>query len=235
MKRAICICLLSSIVLTGCVSKADYEQLEERVSRLEQEQSRINESTTTTPETSTVADPSISESDTEASNQESSTNYSLEGMSAEEIYAECESIYQTLSGCSGMTKDEYMHLLKVSSADPYGYYFHFDGYYDETITDCITCVYFDGVTEQMNGTIECVDNPWMTVYMRISDYQTAEAFYNLIVSDKYKDIIVSNDQEGTGWSAQVRAPDGYNTWTVLELAKINDAYSITIKIRDSFN
>ena len=27
MKRAICVCLLSSIVLTGCVSKADYEQL----------------------------------------------------------------------------------------------------------------------------------------------------------------------------------------------------------------
>ena len=236
MKRAICICLLSSIVLTGCVSKADYEQLEERVSKLEQEQSRVNESTTTTSETSMATDPSISESDTETSKQGSSTNYSIEGMSAEEIYAECKSIYQTLSGCSGMTKDEYMYLLKVSSVDSYGdYNFYYDGYYDETITDCITYVYFDGVTEQMNGTIECVDNPWMTVYMRISDYQTAVAFYNLIASDKYKDIIASNDQEGTSWSAQVRAPDGYNYWTVLELAKMNDAYSITLTIRDRFN
>jgi outer membrane murein-binding lipoprotein Lpp len=235
MKRAICVCLLSSIVLTGCVSKADYEQLEERVSRLEQEQSRINESTTTTPETSAVADPSISESDTEASNQESSTNYSLEGMSAEEIYAECKSIYQTLSGCSGMTKDEYMRLLNVPSNELYWPHFYFDGYYDETITDCITCVYFDGVTEQMNGTMECVDNPPMTVYMRISDYQTAEAFYNLIVSDKYKDIIVSNDQEGTSWSASVLASDGYNYWPVLELAKSYDAYSITFTIRNRFN
>lgn len=234
MKRAICICLLSSIVLTGCISKADYEQLEERVSKLEQEQSRINESTTTTPETSAVADPSISESDTEASNQKSSTNYSIEGLSAEEIYAECKSIYQTIAGSSGITKEEFMDLYDSS---PDYLPFVFDGFDDDTINDCIISIRSDGITEQMDGTIICSENLLVTICLRLSDYKTAEAFYNIVVSEassneKYKDYVISNYQEGTNWSASVNSADGWTYRQIINLEKRNNSYYIRIDIVD---
>ncbi len=228
MKRAICICLLSSIVLTGCVSKADYEQLEERVSRLEQEQSRINESTTTTSKTSTVADPSISESDTEASNQESSTNYSLEGLSAEEIYAELQSIYQTLSGCSGMTKEEYMLLFNDSPDNSNFQYFRFEGYYDSTISDCIDEICPEGIYEQMDGTVDRQETLWVQIDLCISDYETAVDFYNLFVSnEKYKENMLSNSQDGTNWVA-VAIFEQY-CFTLIEMRKIDNGYYFIIR------
>lgn len=229
MKRAICICLLSSIVLTGCVSKADYEQLEERVSKLEQEQSRINESTTTTSETSTATDPSISESDTEASNQESSTNYSLEGMSAEEIYAECKSIYQTIVGCSGMTKEDYLKLFNCRYADISGFYF--DGYEEYEVVDCVSSIYVDNIYEEMDGTVDYKETICIRIDFRISDYQTAVDFYNLVVSDeKYKNDINSNSQEGTSWGATVNdAAYGYSP--LIDMRKANNGYYFTIQDR----
>ena len=231
MKRAICICLLSSIVLTGCVSKADYEQLEERVSKLEQEQSRVNESTTTTPKTSTSADPSISESDTETSNQESSTNYSLKGMSAEEIYAELQSIYQTIAGCSGMTKEEYMLLFNDSPDNSNFQDFRFEGYYDSSISDCIADICPETIYEQMDGTVECSETLWIQIDMCISDYNTAVDFYNLFVSDeKYKDYIYSNYQEGTTWRA-LATDNQYDYWTLIDMRKVDNGYYFTIRDR----
>ena len=228
MKRAICICLLSSIVLTGCVSKADYEQLEERVSKLEQEQSRINESTTTTSTsaTSTAAEPETSENNTETSDQESSSNYSLEGLSAEEIYAECKSIYQTIGGCSGMTKEDYLKLFNCRSANISGFYF--DGEADYTIDNCITNICPDSVYEEMDGTVDHKDYLYIKINLRISDYKTAVDFYNLVVSDeKYKNDIYSNNQEGTRWSALVCGV--YDYWYLIEMGKVDNAYYFTIQ------
>ncbi len=229
MKRAICICLLSSIVLTGCVSKADYEQLEERVSKLEQEQSRINESTTTTStsETSTASELETSENNTETSDQESSSNYSLEGLSAEEIYAECKSIYQTIVGCSGMTKEDYLTLFKCHSADFSGFYF--DGEADYTIDNCITSICPDRVYEEMDGTVDYKGLLFIKINLRISDYKTAVDFYNLVVSDdKYKNDIYFNYQEGTRWSASIN-DDVYGYWSLIEMGKVDNAYYFTIQ------
>lgn len=249
MKKIVSIILASILALSLCacntVSREEYEDLNARVSALEQQANNGN--TNSLAETTNSVDPVETTESVivpETTSQVSS-NYTLEGMTAEEIYAECQKIFQTIPQTNGMTISEYYSCLEYApnTTGPVELGFPcwtFDGY-EYNIMNCIRAIEVSGLTEQMDGTVvySAGNNGdsglyiYTTVYINLTDYETASAVYNLMISDsKYSGAIQSNNQAGTTWYTSAQSPAG-SAWAVAELFKLtdpdgNDYYSLVL-------
>lgn len=239
MKKIVSTILASALALSLCacntVSREEYEALNSRVSALEQQ---ANNGDTNTPvETTNPINPvetTESASTTETTSQVSN-NYTLEGMTAEEIYAECQKIFQKIPQTKGMTISEYYSCLGYTPTnldDPYNntvpnWTFAGDDY-SNNIMNCISRIEVSGLKEQMDGTIgySVGDNGdsglWIytSIYINLTDYETASAVYNLMTADS-KYTITQNNQTGTTWYANAQSSTDY--WQVAWLEKRTDA------------
>lgn len=237
MKKIISTILASALALSLCacntVSREEYEALNSRVSALEQQAN--NGDTNTTVETTNPVNPvetTESASTTETTSQVSN-NYTLEGMTAEEIYAECQKIFQKIPQSNGMTISDYYSCLDYAPVTVEGYSeipnWTFAGNdYASNIKNCISRIEVSGLKEQMDGTIvySVGDNGdsglWIytTIYITLADYETASAVYNLMTADS-KYTVTANNQTGTTWYAN--AQSSYGDWEIARLEKRTDS------------
>ena len=231
--------LLSCLVLTGCVSKAEFDALEERVSKLE------NSSSYSEPEDENQsAEGSPNQQDEELTEQsedivlttESDSEfqtYSLDGMTANEIISLLDSFRYVYDG---EPLSEYSEIFSVFPEEIYEngtYLFHLEG--NNIDTNCIYIVHVSNV--QMNDTILIDPNGinCVQIEMRVDNYDTASQIYdwvyNSALEQGYPDYMIENgysnndsdNREGTYWNSYVC---GCN----LEMEKTDSYYDLNVEI-----
>ena len=223
---SLAMCGVLSLGCIGCASKSDYDALEQRVSALE---SKVGIPTDPTvyygafvPETSEVYESSETSN---ASANQNSSDFSLEGMSAEEIYAKCRYIFNVIPKTPGMTTEEYSQCLGYNDCQCNFPNFSMRG---TPSNNCILNIEVTGLRKEMDGTVGCSSGNgdsglWIktTICMKIADYETAKAVYELMLAD-YKNA--SDTREGTCWVAEVADPQSYHC--VAYMIMDGDNYSL---------
>ena len=219
-KRFLSLLLLGSVAITGCSSTTNVET-ESSITSIEESSSEVpttTESSVEITETTTVETTTVTETTMDP------TVYSLEGMSAEEIYAECEMIIDTVMSSPGKTVDEYYDSFKAASQDKDFPNFSFS----RAPIDCICGISSRrGLILQSDDTVafeETWDTPlwvWVTVNLSINDYEKATETYDLL-SATYK--VSKSTQEDDYWESYAENPQG--PFCFLSMKKTGDAYDI---------
>lgn len=202
-KRFLAIILIGSLAITGCssnqIADAESSVISVEVSSSEVSVSETSEELT---ETTTVEPTTVTETTLDP------TVYSLEGMSAEEIYAECMMIIDTVMNSPGKTIDEYYDSLKAVSLDKDFPKFSFS-------RQPIDCVYEisskRGLILQPDDTVAFENNGdsgywvFITVNLSISNSEKAKEVYDLF-STTY--IVTKSSQDDDYWETYGENPQG---------------------------
>lgn len=220
MKKSISImmvCMMTVTTLSGCVSKSDYDALEERVSNLEQQinSNQTNDNSTIENESEEPEDVTTTESQVpEAVN----IIWSLDGMTSEEIVDLI--IEYTDIPDEGTTVEEYRSRFSVEpySSEDATLLCYFDGTIDGVV---YASSYVNSVSNNfeynMDGSIH-VDGAWhpnSQIYVVVDDYDTAVAIYNAlhpIVLENYE--VFEDVSEGTEWYVNTINEGSYNYYTL---------------------
>ncbi len=197
MKRKIlaALILLSLCMpVSGCVSDKEYENLEKRVTYLENLSGASNsvsvDNSETGPTDNDNSDANNTEPTAEVSSQEPEFYYYVDELSAEEVAAEVESLLDN-KPYKGQSFEDYGNGFNAKvrvdqSINYFGpYYFYSDGYDGVPDKDAITQIDLGGVSPQMDGTIgfEDLDGEKyvdVKVYIAIYDYDKAEKTYDCL-------------------------------------------------------
>lgn len=203
-KRFLSLLLLGSVAITGCSSTTNVET-ESNITSIEESSSEVpttTESSVEITETTTVETTTVTETTMDP------TVYSLEGMSAEEIYDECMMIFDTVMNSPGKTIDEYYDSFKAVSQDKDFPSFSFS-------RESIDCIYGissrRGLILQPDDTVAFEatgDSPlwvWVTVNLSINDFEKAKELYDLL-STTY--IVTKSTQEDDCWETYGENPQG---------------------------
>lgn len=211
--KLISLVLVGCVVLTGCSSSSsEYDDLERRISVLESQVSSLSAEETQTNNTeTTIAETTIDETtnDSESIIQTSEKTYiySLENMTASEIYYECMKIFDTISHSQGMTIDEYYDSLSAKSDG--AYFPDFSFHTSDSGSDYIQSIRCQGLAIQMDNTVGNENDGdsglwiWMTISLNISDYDKAKEVYELMTT-AYN--VSRNEQEGSTWKTYAENP-----------------------------
>ena len=227
--------LLSVLLLGGCVSKKEFDALEERVARLESNAGIVIESeANAAQETST---------DGNAAANQGNSLYSLEEMTVEQKVGEIEYCLENRPR-KGETFKEYadvFHAIPIydeSYASSMGSVeYQFDNS-SKSSTDIIEKVNLSGVFSQMDSTIDYDYDKGYGYYNHVSvdvvavlhDYNEATEIYNQLYSylaDCYAEV--NNNTNGTYWSASGKLKNGLwnDTIEFVTLWKSEDFYNVT--------
>lgn len=223
MKKKISImmvCMMAVTSLSGCVSKSEYDALEERVSNLEQQinSSQTNDNSTVENESEEPAEATTTESQVP---EVVNNIWSLDGMTSEEIVDLI--IEYTDIPDEGTTVEEYRSRFSVEpySSEDATLLYYFDGTIDDVV---YASSYVNSVSNRfdynMDGSIH-VDGVWQpcsSIYVVIDDYDTAVAIYNAlhpIVSENYE--IYEEVSEGTEWYVNTMYEGSYCNYGTLRL------------------
>ncbi len=210
-------CLMAVTSLSGCVSKSEYDALEERVSNLEQQinSNQNNGNTTNENESEETEGTTTAESQVpEAVNN----IWSLDGMTSEEIYELI--IEYTDIPDEGTTVEEYRSRFSVEpySSDDATSLFFFDGTIDDVV---YASSYVNSVSNRFDYNMDSsihVDGIWQpysSIYVVIDDYDTAVAVYNAlypIVLENYE--VFEDISEGTEWYVNTMNEGSYCYYTL---------------------
>lgn len=238
MKKLISILLLSGIMLSlsGCVSQKDYKDLEKRVEYLEQQQ---NTAQSTTIETTNIIQTSSIDETTESTiiSNEKDTYWSLEGMTAEEIYAECKEIFNTIPKQGGKTLDEYFDCLKYKPNNRDLTIWSFDDYDNDKndyYKNHIWILQIHGLQEEMDGTIgyknkDSDSGLWVStsIKLRVSDYNIVKQIYDLRCSEFSN---VRREENGTSWYAYANNPQ--SEFILISVTKDDNSGGYIIEMTD---
>ena len=220
-KKIIATLLLSSLILTGCSNDNKYDDLERRVSAIEDQ---LNMDSSEVIQTSNNIESSeISES------IESNHVYDLSGMSAEEM------LNLFISFADVHTGDMITDYPSRFDVEPYStgngnisYTFYENNYND--ITNCILNVYVDTQIE-MDNSITIEDNSRIQVNLKLEDYNLAAELYDIAYNyavnngNTYEWADNTDNREGTHWSSYVN----YYVFSMDKNDNTND-YMITLTI-----
>ncbi len=210
------------ILLSGCVSKSEFEALEKRVTELEQQNYTNRESQI--------------ENNNNQDNNLTEFTYSIDNLSAEEVVSECKYYYEN----SPKQGEKYENYFSCVKADPT--YTSDDGLFDIYFrslspntfanNDVITRILFSGLQQEMDGTIGYSGNTYyVEVDLIIQDYEKASTIYNqlytIIVDENYTDI--QDNRSSTYWSSYAMFCDTDNSAigiSFLEMTKEEDGFQI---------
>ena len=200
MKKSISImmvCMMTVTSLSGCVSKSDYDALEERVSNLEQQ---INSNQTN--DNSTIENES----------QEPEEVTATESQVPEAV--------NNIWSLDGMTSEERVDLIieYTDIPDEATLLYFYDGTIDNTV---YASSYVNSISNNfeynMDGSIH-VDGAWRPnsqIYVVVDDYDTAVAIYNAlhpIVLENYE--VFEDISEGTEWYVNTINEGSHNYYTL---------------------
>lgn len=196
MKNRIIICLTIVLLLcTSCgkeeyVSREEYNNLASRVELLEKKMELL------TPTSESDSKPSSSVVQTEVKNEEESKDsehrYSLDDMTAEDMYREIISII-TNEPYDGQTYENYKESFRVIPSQMEGYddlHYSFVDYNDYGSywylnSSYIESFYIRGPYKKMDGTIgmELAEDQYFSYNLQfvVNDYEKAVALYDLLV------------------------------------------------------
>lgn len=224
MKKIISITLASALCLGLCACQSDnkYDDLERRVSAIE-DQLNIDQSEVVQTSNNNTESSEISES------IESNHVYDLSGMSAEEM------LNLFISFADIHTGDMITDYPSRFDVEPYStgngnisYNFYEVNYND--ITNCILTVFVDTQIE-MDNSITIEDNSRIQINLKLEDYNLAAELYDLAYNyavnngNIYEWADNTDNREGTHWSSYVN----YYVFTMDKNDNTND-YMITLTI-----
>ena len=204
MKKIVSILMSSALLLSvvGC-SDNRYDDLERRVSALEEqmaetEESKESEDVIITP----LASETVISSELTVVTEPEYQVYSLEGMTSEEIYNLLISFTAGIN--TGDTLDNYSDRFSVEPSSIYNYNYSFD---TTDASNYISTVQVNVQTE-MDGTITVKDNSSVYTSLYLNDYTTASDLYDLLYQhyyNSYGDTVqyVDDVRSGTSWESVV--------------------------------
>lgn len=246
--KIIALLIVCCTIISGCVSKSDYETLEKRVETLEKllnEQNAVNtEKDDVKNEISAKEDngrPETTLPHDDVANQESII-YSVDNMSEQEILEECNYYFNNLP-FKGESYDEYRKTMKAAPLDTSiaesTYFIFTNDSYGIPDEDYIRTIRVDGIITQMDGTIGFQEQMPIIVNIElvIHKYEKAEKIYDLLydqLSPMFNDSLekessVIDSRESTYWYAQgyIKTSDHSTKQTYyLSMRKDGDFYTI---------
>lgn len=245
MKKAlISLVILISITLTGCVSQAEFDALEERVSRLEQNSGNNDQKQIETTSAIVLESTNIDSSIEVIASENQYQIYSLEGKTGEEIYSQFELLSKTISKGGKLDNCFEVEPCKTESEEQYDtdyYYFWGNtwGQYPETVqrpdkdecaalTNYITHVriYYH---YEMDGSLISAN---LQVYLVLNNYEAASYLFERVYENYCQnsagndDRRVSIDKYDTYWITTYSDVYGYET----SMNKERDNYSLILSI-----
>ncbi len=216
-QKLVTICLLGCLIMSGCSSKNNNKELEDRISELENELNSLkNSQEDASDNNDTVGDIETDEiintddKDSEAlESEEDQFSYYIDGLSVDEILEECNYCFNNVPK-EGQTFDEYkasLHAIPIKYDDGYelDYKFTKDSVYSfEPSKDIISEIIVRGTKEEMDGSIGYNDDHMMviSVSVYVADYDKATALYDNLfnqLSPKFESV--QDQREGKRWSA----------------------------------
>lgn len=183
------------------------------------------------------------------SDEEATITYSLEGMSAKEIFDEC-MYYFTIPPQEGVTHEDVVTLIRANPVNKSSSRYSFASNYDpafgqSSITKSIQGNYIQGITieseQRMDGKINIKTG--VIIDMILNDYNIASELYDMFyeyLSPQYHSKYGNpgeefgrgeiNLKEGVNWYARGYYDD-YNTFDYLKLEKHKDIYHLIVEDR----
>lgn len=232
-KKIMATLLLSSLILTGCSNDKKYEDLERRVSTLEKRVG-IVETSNNTQATQNNQTSNIEE--TTSSQYQGIYTYSLEGMSNDEIIAECTKYFNMIPQMEGKTIEDYYNFFehdKCFGEDYFPSRTFAGNYANSPEIDCVISINGSGLYEQMDGTFGLYDTYNISICLFIKDFNKAQDLYdkgfNYLKSNcQVHDI--NDDRDGVDWEAQAWFDTSSNSSSGIDLCSMqkgNEGYFIT--------
>lgn len=237
------------LIFSGCVSDADYEALEERVTRLEE--TIENQQQLSTADSS--PDDSINQDNTEdesiVDNQEihDPYAYSISDYSGQQVYDEVMKILNN-PPYQNEPYEEYEKIFPVAPIyienDNFNllryYFYDLQSVVETPKSDVIYYVSLDGTCTELDGTIG-IDGLYgakaveVEVKLFITDYDKATEVYNLLfdrIAPNYNNV--SNTTEGSIWSGQGSITLSENTgyggaFISMYRDDVSGGYALTVK------
>lgn len=244
MRKRITTLLLSSVLaflLVGCVSDSKYDELEKRVSYLEDQLgmkysdsdaqgNNSSESTDVATETAEV---------TEETTNEESYSYIIDSLSDTDVVNECKYYFENIPS-QGESFDDYYATLKAKPVNTYNDYGVECQFYDnslgreQTNHDVFTGISIIGTQTEMDGTIGYSGNYYgVRVSMIIQDYSRASNIYAQlfdIVSTSGKFTEINDVRDSTRWNADAMfwtSDSGAMGVTLMSMEKQDNGYNLS--------
>ncbi|WP_034464695.1 hypothetical protein [Butyrivibrio fibrisolvens] len=246
MKRIrMAFCIIMCVCLSGCVSKAEFEDLESRVSILESEVGIQNP--TNSDESAVETDQGeVSDESRESNGMQTGSDekyvYYVDTMSAHEVVEECLRLFDVVP-LEGQSVEEYVSAFNIPPV--YEPSIIEDGIKNTLVLeystvgdgdtpiiadkDAIVRVTITGLQSEMDGSIGYTYWPvYMEIEIDIIDYEKAAAIYDElyeILAPSFSDI--ESNQDGTSWEAKGNYND-YFGGTFLRLDKYDDGFRLYV-------
>lgn len=244
MKKIISLAVIGALALSlfGCSSDSKYDDLERRVSALEE---RLAESSTIETQTAVTVTTAVTSDISESSSEElAGVVYDLSNMSASEI-VDLIPFYIDNRPKQGDTYDDVYSRLKIQPID-----FRHDEYsisilyredslinHDVEIRDEVISISYGNAVPAMNGsTIDVPTDYYRTgIVFSIKDYNKAEEVFNLLGeffsnSSFISDVVIQRDN-GTSWNISYMVEYGsYGISGNTSMEKYDNGYVFYVSI-----